>query len=177
MFGRRRRPDKDFHEEIRAHIALEADRLVEEEGLSPADALSAAHRAFGNVTHSRERFYESSRWRWLDHLGRDLRTSIRWMRRLPASTAAIVLSLAVGIGASTSIYSLADQALVRSLPVVEPDRLVQLHWQGRFVGGAFGFGSLLPHPLFRETSSRERSCRCTPATAPRRRSSAARGGR
>ncbi len=153
MHWKRKRADEDFRDEIESHIEIEADRLVEEEGLDRAQALDAARRAFGNVTVSRERFYESNRWMWLDTLVRDVRYALRQMRRAPVSTAAIVMSLALGIGATTAIFSLADQALFRALPVAEPDRLVQLDWNGEFVGsgmGSVGRGSLIPYLLYRD---------------------------
>jgi predicted permease len=152
MFWKRRRSDEDFDEEIRAHIQIEADRLVED-GMDPSEALAAARRAFGNVTGARERFYESTRWMWLDRLVRDVRFAARRMRRTPVATATIVLSLAIGIGATTALFSLADQALVRVLPVREPERLVQLHWEGPFMGsgmGSVGYGSLIPYLLYRD---------------------------
>ena len=142
------RDERDFKEEIEAHIRLEADALIED-GMPPEAALASARRRFGNVTKQREQFYESSRFMWLDHLSRDLRYAWRQIRQSPLPTAIIVLSLAVGIGVNTSIFSLTDQALVRPLPVQDPDSLVQLHWEGRFIGGGRGYGSLISHPLFR----------------------------
>ena len=144
-----RRSDDDFRDEIESHIRLEADQLIEE-GVEPSEALARARRRFGNVTSSQEHFYESSRAMWLENLLRDVRLSLREMRRSPVSTLVIVLSLALGIGASTSIFSLAHQAFVRQLPVQEPERIVQLHWDGHFVGGGVGSGSLLTHPFFRD---------------------------
>jgi hypothetical protein len=106
--------------------------------MSRDEALAAAHRAFGNVTSRREQFYESSRWMWLDRLTRGIRQAFRQMRRSPVSTAIIILSLALGIGVNTAIFSLADQALLRALPVQDPDALVQLDWNGLFVGSGMG---------------------------------------
>lgn len=144
-----RRSDADFRDEIDSHIQLEADQLVAE-GVEPEQALARARRRFGNVTSSQERYYESSRAMWLENLLRDARLSLREMRRSPVSTLVIVVSLALGIGASTSIFSLAHQAFVRQLPVPEPERIAQLRWEGHFVGGGVGFGSLLTHPFFRD---------------------------
>ncbi len=152
MIRRTDRPDDDFADEIEAHLRLEADQLIEE-GVAPDEAMMAARREFGNVTRSRERFYESNRRMWLENLWRDAGYALRQMRRSPISTATIVASLALGIGLNTGIFSLADQALVRALPVRAPEELVQLHWDGRFVGagmGSVGFGSLLPFPLFED---------------------------
>ena len=149
MVNKPNRSNDDFSEEIRSHIEIEADRLVAE-GMDRGEALAAARRAFGNVTHSRERFYESSRWMWFDHLKRDIRYAWRQMKSSPASTAIIILSLALGIGVNTAIFSLADQVLWRALPVEKPEDLVQLDWNGRFIGGGNGWGSLLPYLLYKD---------------------------
>ena len=71
------------------------------------------------------------------------------LRRSPAFTATAMLSLALGIGGSSAIVSLVDQVLLRKLPVREPDRLVQLDWNGRMLAATYGFGNLLSYPLCR----------------------------
>src|SRR5262245_4133869 len=149
MFGKKRRDGDDFNEEIKAHIQLEADQLVEE-GMSRSEAEAAARRAFGNVTSVRERFYESGRLVWLDYLKVDLRYAWRRIRKSPIWSATVILSLALGIGFNTAIFSLTDQALLRSLPVREPERLVLLDWNGNFVGGGYGSDHLLPHLFYRD---------------------------
>ena len=152
MIRKTDRADDDFAEEVRAHIELEADQLIAE-GMAPDQAMGTARRAFGNVTRTRERFYESNRRLWLDHLLRDTHRAFRQMRLAPVSTAIILASLALGIGLNTAIFSLADQALIRTLPVRAPEELVQLDWNGEFVGtgrGSVGHGSLLPFPLYKE---------------------------
>jgi predicted permease len=95
-----RRTDDDFAREIEAHLAIEADRLVDE-GVEPAMARDRAVRAFGNVTRARERFYESRRIRAVEALRRDLRSAWRNVRRNPVSALVIIVSLAGGIGAAT----------------------------------------------------------------------------
>ena len=149
MFEKKRRSDRDFAEEIEAHILNEADRLAAE-GIERSAALDAARRAFGNVTGARERFYEARRWMWLEHFGRDASYALRQLKASPVASATIVLSLALGIGVNTAVFSLADQALVRLLPVRHPEQLVLLDWKGRFVGGGYGTDNLLPHPFFRD---------------------------
>lgn len=130
MFWRRRQSDEDFGDEIRAHIELEVERL-EGEGIRTQDAEAAARRAFGNVTTVRERFYETNRWMFFDHLRQDLGYGVRMLRHNPGFTATAVLSLALGIGANTAIFSLIDAALLRYLPVRAPQELVQ------FGGGSY----------------------------------------
>lgn len=148
----KRRSNKDFAEEIQAHIEIEADRLVEQ-GMPRTAALAAARRTFGNVTSARETFYESSRWDWLASVARDLRYAARSLKASPLSTATVVVSLALGIGFNTAIFSLADQTLLRTLPVERPEELVQLEWDGPFQErgmGSVGYGSMLPYLLYKE---------------------------
>lgn len=148
----KKRSNDDFAQEIESHIEIEADRLVEE-GLSRDEALLAARKKFGNVTIARERFYESSRWAWLAGIGRDVRYAARSLRNSPLTTATIVISLALGIGFNTAIFSLADQTLLRALPVDRPEELVQLEWDGPFQErgmGSVGYGSMLPYLLYKE---------------------------
>ncbi len=152
MFRRSRRRDEDFGREIEEHIRLEAERLTAD-GMSREEATAAAQRTFGNMTACRERFYEAGRWMWAERLGKDVGYAMRRMRRAPVAAATVVLSLALGVGFNTSIFSLADQALLRTLPVEKPERLVQLDWKGEFMGagmGSVGWGSLIPYPLYRE---------------------------
>src|SRR5262245_59868135 len=85
----------------------------------------------------------------LDWLRYDVRHALRGLRRDRAFTAVAVLSVGLGVGANSAIFSLVDQALFRHLPVREPERLVLANFKGFFVGSGWGSGNLLPHPLFR----------------------------
>jgi predicted permease len=121
----RKRKHDDFQAEIDAHLQIEADRL-RESGLSPSDAEAAARRTFGNATLTLERFYESSRWQWWDHLKQDVRYGFRSMARAPLLTSTILGTLALGIGASALVFSVLRAVVLRPLPYDQPHRLVQL---------------------------------------------------
>ncbi len=122
---RSERPTSDFDDEIEAHLQLEADRL-RQLGSSDAEANAAARRSFGNVGQTKERFYERGRWLWWDQLRQDVRLSFRTLLRSPGFTAVAVLTLALGIGANTAIYSVVDAILLRPLPYPESDRIVRV---------------------------------------------------
>jgi predicted permease len=128
----KRRSTSDFNAEIAAHVQLEMDRL-REQGMSEEDARAAALRAFGNRTAAEERFYETNPALWGERLWQNIRFGMRMMGRSPVTTAAAVLTLALGIGANTAIFSLLNAVILRDLPVRNPKELVLFgpgHWRG-----------------------------------------------
>ena len=126
MWWRRRRKLEDFSAEIEAHLALERDEL-RETGMDAPEARAAAARRFGNRTSAEERFHESRRWLWLDHLWQDACLSARTLARHSGFTAAVVVMLALAIGANTAIFSVADEALFRPLPLPEAKQLTAIY--------------------------------------------------
>src|ERR1700733_8683912 len=124
MFGRKR-PQNDFSDELRAHLQLEIDRL-RGEGLSEEEAFWTARRTLGNLSAARERFYETGRWLWLEQTLQDIRHALRRLRRSPVFSLTTVVTLALGIGATTSIFTLVHAVLLQSLPVSNPRQLYRV---------------------------------------------------
>jgi hypothetical protein len=122
---KRKRSAEDFAEEIKAHLELEADDL-RHEGLSEEEAQWKARREFGNVRAAQERFYMTRRWVALDKLVRDLRFGLRSLRHSPGFAATAILTLALGVGANTAVFSVMNAVLLKSLPVADPERVVYL---------------------------------------------------
>ena len=125
----RRRSDDDFAAEIEAHIALEGERLVRG-GMSEAEARFAARRAFGNTTAARERFHQSRAGSGLESLAQDVRYGLRAMRHSPGFTSIAVASLAIGIGANTTMFGAIDTLLVRTpAHVKDADRIHRIYFE------------------------------------------------
>jgi predicted permease len=123
MWWRRRRSDEDFHDEVNAHLDLDADRRITD-GMDPKLARAAALRAFGNVARAQERFYESHRILWIDQARQDVGYALRTFIRDRGFSLVVVLTLALGIGANTAVFSLVNGLLLRPLPVRNPEQLV-----------------------------------------------------
>jgi len=123
-FGRAERFEDDLAEEIRCHLEMRAAEL-EQSGLSPRDALSQAHREFGSLARAQEDSRAAWHFVWLQDLAADLRYALRTCRRTPAFTLTAVLSLALGIGGASAIYTALDALLWKPVPVAHPEELVQ----------------------------------------------------
>jgi predicted permease len=147
-FFHRRRWDEERSRELDAYLQLETDENVAR-GMSPKDAQHEAHKKLGNSTRIREEIYSMNSLGFLETIGQDLQFAFRQLRRSPGFTTAAVLSLALGIGANTAIFSLFDQVLLRPLRVRDPQQLVLLNWQGLFYGPSMG-DDMLSYPCYRD---------------------------
>ena len=122
---RRERAERELTREIDSHLQLLEDQFVTR-GLSAEDARVAARRAFGGVDQAREGHRDARSFRWIDDSRRDIVYAARSLARTPGFSMATVLTLAVGIGATTAIYSVVDAILLRPLPFPNANQLVRI---------------------------------------------------
>jgi predicted permease len=116
---------REIDREMESHIDQRADDLVAQ-GMTREDAEREARRRFGNRTYQKESTRERDLFAWLDSVIGDMRYALRSLGSTPAFTLVAILSLALGIGANTAIFSILDAVMLKSLPVSHPDELVSL---------------------------------------------------
>jgi putative ABC transport system permease protein len=125
LLARRAAADRELDEEIRLHLDLETEKNIRA-GLSPDEARRRAVLAFGGVAATREAHHEARGVSWLEDAAADARHALRAFRRSPALAGAAVVTLALGIGANTAIFSAVNAVILRPLPYPEAARLVSL---------------------------------------------------
>ncbi len=117
-----RPPDADLDEELRLHLDLEAEQNLAA-GMTHEEAVRRAHVRLGNRPLIREHARAVWRWVWLDDLRRDLRIGVRMLRKAPGFAAVAILTLALGIGATTAIFTVVNGVLLKPLPFANQDEL------------------------------------------------------
>ena len=150
MLFHRSQLDADLEEEMRLHRDLRGRQQMEA-GLAPAAARRAANVKFGNTTRIQEKSRMTWGWERIESFLQDLNYGLRAMLRSPALTIVALISLALGIGANTAIFSLLDAVLLRSLPVKDPSKLVILgtaDWDG--ISDGFAITELYSYPFYRQ---------------------------
>ena len=147
LFGKRNQ-DREFDDEMGTHLQLLRERYVRQ-GMTPDGADSAARRQFGNLALLREDRREMQTIRSIETLWRDVRYAARQFRLNPLFTSIAVLSLALGIGANTAVFTLLDQLVLRLLPVQEPGRLVMIWSTGPHFGSSNGQRSA-SYPMYQD---------------------------
>jgi len=142
------RADLEFDQELETHLALLRDKFIRE-GKTPEEAAHAARRQFGGVEQVREQQRMHRGLFLAETLLGDLRYALRMLARNPAFATAAILTLALGIGANTAIFTLLDQVLLRTLPTSHPEQLVQLEVDGPVYGVNIGNDSM-SYPMYRD---------------------------
>ncbi len=124
----KRKLEDELADEIQSHLEMQIEDHLRQ-GMNPNEARHLALRKFGGVDQVKETYRERRSLPSVETFIRDLRYGLRMLRRSPGMTAVAILSLALGIGANTALFSAVDAVLLKTLPVEEPEQLVLFEWQ------------------------------------------------
>jgi predicted permease len=137
--------DKDLDLEVHSHFNMLTEENIRA-GMSPDEAQRAARIELGGIEQVKEQVREQRLGNWLHSVFSDARFSLRQLHKNPGFTAVALLTLALGIGANTAIFSLIDTVLLRSLPVRDPERLVVFKWTAHDSPNTKGYSSYMACP-------------------------------
>ncbi|PYV20416.1 MAG: hypothetical protein DMG27_23100, partial [Acidobacteria bacterium] len=150
------REERDLNDELQLHLEMKARENIEA-GMTPEEARYAALQAFGGVEQRKEECRDADRLRLIEDFIQDLRYGLRQLRRNPGFTVVAVLTLALGIGANTAIFTLVDTVMLKSLPVANPKQLYRRGhnnsccvWVGTQSGGSFVLYSYQLYEVLRD---------------------------
>ncbi len=152
---RLRNLENELDRELKYHLDRRVSDLIQS-GVPEAEARRRGAYELEGAAHVREEVRDVWLTRWLRDCAYDLRFSARSFVKSPSFTATAVISLALGIGATTAIYSLVDQVVLHALPVRQPERLVLVDSNGIWVGGGFGSYNLMPYPFCRDLQGQDK---------------------
>jgi predicted permease len=147
--------DADVERELQSDLELEEEEQ-QEHGVPTEEARYAALRSFGNPTLISEQTRAVWSWNWLESLARDLRFSVRTLRRTPGFTLIAILVMALGIGANVALFTVVRGVLLKPLPFQDPDRLVMLYESGLLGGETTAF-NLVSGGMYAEWKNQNRS--------------------
>src|SRR5205085_2291132 len=151
---RLRKLDDELARELKYHVDRRVSDLIQS-GLPEPEARRRAALELGGAAQVREEVRDVWLTQWLRDFIYDLHFSARSFLRSPSFTAATVLSLALGIGATTAIYSIVDQVVLRALPVDHPERLVLIDWNGEQLAETLGSVNLMSYPICQDLQQKK----------------------
>src|SRR5580693_9601111 len=152
---RRNKLESGLDRELRYHLGRRIIDL-ERSGLPIGEARRQALLELGGIAQIQEEVRDIWLTRWLRDFVYDLRFSARSFLKAPSFTITAVLSLVLGIGATTAIYSLVDQVLLHALPIRQPESLVLIDWRGDQAADGFGSWNLMSYPICRDLQRQDR---------------------